>query len=40
MTSDATNQTAIVRPSGQSIRVNAPPTRSAAAIPEITVSTS
>ncbi len=39
-TSEATNQTAIVRPSGHSIRVNAAPTRSAAAMPEITVSRS
>ena len=40
ITSEATNQTAIVSPSGQSIRVNAAPTSSAAAIPEMTVSTS
>ena len=40
ITSEATNQTAIVSPSGQSMRVNAAPTSSAAAIPEMTVSTS
>ena len=40
MTSDATNQTAMVSPSGHNIRVNAAPTSSAAAIPETTVSTS
>ena len=37
MTSEATNHTAMVSPSGHSMRVNAPPTRSAAAIPEMTV---
>ena len=40
MTSEARNQTAIVSPSGHSIRVKAPPTSSAAAIPEMTVRTS
>ena len=40
MTSEATNQTAIVSPSGQIVRVNAPPTSSAAAIPDTIVSTS
>ena len=40
MTSEATNQTAMVSPSGQIIRVNAPPTRSAAASPEMMVRTS
>ena len=37
MTSDATNQSAIVSPRGQSTRVKAPPTSSAAAIPDRTV---
>ena len=40
MTRDATNQTAIVSPSGQIIRVNAAPTSSAPAIPDTNVSTS
>ena len=40
MTSDAMNQTAMVSPSGHSIRVNAAPTSRAAARPEMTVSTS
>ena len=35
MTIEAMNQTPIVSPSGQIIRVNAPPTRNAAAIPEM-----
>ena len=40
MTSEATNQTAIVSPSGQIVRVNAPPTSSAAASPDTIVRAS
>ena len=40
MTSEATNQTAMVSPSGQIIRVNAAPTSRAPAIPDTKVSTS
>jgi hypothetical protein len=39
-TSEASSHTPTTRPSGQSSRVNAPPTSSAAASPDRTVSTS
>ena len=40
MINEASNHTPITRPSGQSIRVNAPPTSKAPASPDNTVSTS
>ena len=40
MTIEATSQSPIVSPSGQNVRVNAPPTSKAAAIPDRKVRTS